>query len=334
MKAIVAVVAALLAGVGTQPSGAAVPVKKWAPGHYIETSDLSSADLQAPGVRGVLVRYQWTTLERDGRIDVAPIRLDMALAKAAGRQFGVILEDKAFGAQPNTRCVPPDLRDGQVIVATDTGRYTCVPLRWQRAVSERWAAFVKAVGRQLDATEVVMAQNTESATSYPGAVPAADYTAHLRREAQAFAAGWPTTPWAMSLNWGVAEKDRTPLVALIADLGGGITHPDSVPPSGQPNPFDPFFGQWKGRSVSAPLAENTFINGRETLLGTRACGGQVCTWTHVVRFVTGTLGAHYAGWQRHAWGRVPFEFARDLAPVLVANPTVTACPSNIRCRTP
>lgn len=330
MNAIWVVIAALW-GVGA--TGAEVPLKKWAPGHYIETSDLSSADLQAPAVRGVLVRYQWTAIERGGRVDVGPIRVDMALAKAAGRQFGVILEDKAFGAEPNTRCVPADLAAAaQVIVATDTGRYTCVPLRWLRPVSERWAAFVKAVGRELDRGDVVMVQNTESATSYPGPVPAADYTAHLRREAQAFADGWPTTPWAMSLNWGVQEKDRAGLVAHIAGLGGGMTHPDSVPPAGQPNPFDAFFGQWQGRIVSAPLAENTFINGRETLLGQRQCGGQVCTWTHVVRFVTGNLGAHYAGWQRHAWGTVRFDFARDLAPVLVANPTVAQCPSNIRCR--
>jgi hypothetical protein len=136
----------------------------------------------------------------------------------------------------------------------------------------------------------------------------------------------------MSLNWQVPAASQGPLVALISSLGGGMAHPDSVPPTGQPNQFDPFFASWKGRIVSAPLAENTFLDGQETLIGQRKCSGKPCTWESVAHFVVGYMGAHYAGWQRYAWGSVPFDFDRDLAPVLIAHPTVTACPSNIRCR--
>jgi hypothetical protein len=323
----------LIAAATVTPAMAAdPPLKKWAPGHYIETADLSSADLRAKGVRGVLVRYQWADLEHDGIIDLSHVRADMAMTKAVGRSFGMILEDKRFNAPPNVRCVPDNLPDGQVVTRSNNGRYGCVSKRWIPAVSERWARFVRMVGQQLDSSDVVMVQNIESATSAKGAVPPADYLAHLRREAQAWADGWPSTPWAMSLNWQVPAAAQGPLVALISSLGGGMAHPDSVPPTGQPNQFDPFFASWKGRIVSAPLAENTFLNGQETLIGQRKCSGKPCTWESVAHFVVGYMGAHYAGWQRYAWGSVPFDFDRDLAPVLIAHPTVTACPSNIRCR--
>lgn len=307
------------------------PAKKWAPGHYIETETLSPKDLRIAGVRGVLVRYQWSTLEHGGVVDLSRVRADMALAKSAGRDFGLILEDKDWGVTAGARCVPDDIKDGQSLELNSFGKLTCRAKTWTRPVSDRWVNFIKTVGRELDDSDVVMVQNTESATA--SGVPAADYLSHLQREARAFAAAWPTTPWAMSLNWTpFRPDDRTELVKLIASLGGGITHPDSVPPLGQPNHYDPLFKAFAGKLVLAPLSENTFLDGAKTLIGQPQCGGKVCTWTDVAKFVTGYLGAHYAGWQRYAWGEVPFQFDRDMAPVLLANPTNKACPANISCR--
>ena len=107
-----------------------------------------------------------------------------------------------------------------------------------------------------------------------------------------------------------------------------ITHPDSIPPNGQGNQFDSFFVSYRGKIVSAPLAEMTYIDGKETVIGTSACP----TFRDFVNFVINKQGAHFAAWQRFAWGKVPYNFGTNLVPSLRAIPTIKTCPSNITCQ--
>ena len=330
----------LVALLSASLSVSAAPAKKWNPGHYLEVDQLEPIDIKEMSqakdvVKGAWVRYNWNSIEQSaGKFDFSPIDRDIATLTAAGFKIGLILEDKAFNKPLGVKCVPADMignatyAGGQAVIPNGA-LYKCVSKRWVTKVSERWSAYLKKVGDRYDSNpNVVMIQNTESAPSYTGAINSVDYVNHLKREANGFATAFPTTPWAMSLNWNVPVNDREPLVKLISSLGGGITHPDSIPPNGQGNQFDSFFVSYKGRIVSAPLAEMTYIDGKETIIGTAAAR----TWKDHVNFVVNTQGAHFAAWQRYAWGKVSYDFNRDLAPALRAVPTIKSCPSNIVCK--
>jgi len=342
--------AAMLAATAALADGP--PLKKWAPGHYFEVKDGGDGQkalkraLDTPKSAGALIRVQWRQIEtRPGVFDMSIIADSLALARAAGKKLGIALEDKGFNVEDEdeARCVPDDMltdarySGGQEVTSQHSGQFACNPKRAVPAVGERWAALLKAVGQRFDADPtLVMVQNTESALNSSG-LSQPDYGAALERQAKAMAAAFPTTPWALSLNWSLMNpKLQVKLIDTIASLGGGMTHPDTVPPSGNGNPFDAYFSTYAGRIVSAPLVELTFLAGGRGHLfrdGTD-CGGHPCTWTDVYDYAVNRLHAHYIFWPRMGWGEDRYIWERDLLPVLEAKKWAinTACPSNIRCQ--
>lgn len=326
-------------------NAADLPVKKWHPGHYTYAWGNTAEALAQPGLVGMHLRFPWRTLEPvAGQYQFGAIRAALAQAKAAGRVVSLAVEDKSWNAPSMTtaRCVPDDLltaanaEGGAAVVQTGTGGYQCTAKRWVPAVAARWDALLMALGAAFDADPALaMVQDTESAGNVfaPVAVQPL-YCARLKTVAAVFARAFPTTPWAMSLNWGVQpEACRTDLVQTISTLGGGLTHPDSPPPKGVGDLFERFFTDFKGRIVSAPLQEMSFVSGSGHI-SQYDCGGRPCVWSDMLTNM-GRMGAQFVYWNKAGWGATApqFDFKRDMLPLLQARgfPVVRECPANIRC---
>lgn len=327
------------------------PIKKWNPGHYIYQNQgavLDEKDLDAPNFSGVHIRVPWRMIEpQKGIYNIELISSILQKAKSKGKVVSIAFEDKTWGSPTEveaTKCVPEYLLsepEAQGAVYTEKkvdGAFRCVAKRWVPKVEERWFALLSVIGKTFDLDPtLVMVQDTESAGQQFASSDDVRiaYCSHMKNRAKAFAASFPHTPWAMSLNWSIQKPEtcRDELVQLISDLGGGITHPDSPPPNGQGDQFDKYFELFKGKIVSAPIQEASNISGKNHI-SEYTCEGRPCVWADMLTLMQ-KWGAHYVYWPKSGWGdkKPVFSLYKDMVPLLEARgfPVVKECPDNIRC---
>jgi hypothetical protein len=127
-------------------AASAEAARKYHPGHYIAMmrGNSSQATMTAsirPGVRGIMKRYTWRSLEpTKGDYDFSEIRSDLDWASAYGMRLVVMIEDKTFTLERPT----PAYLDS-LTVRNRNGGYTAI--RWNATVVARMKALLTALGR-------------------------------------------------------------------------------------------------------------------------------------------------------------------------------------------
>jgi len=127
-------------------SPAAEAARKYNPGHYVallrsQDSPAYMAASLKPGVKGLMKRYSWKSLEpTPGAYNFSEIQSDLHWAAAYGVRLVVMIEDKTFVAE---RATPAYL--DSYTRRNRKGGYTL--LRWNPYVVDRTQRLFRALGR-------------------------------------------------------------------------------------------------------------------------------------------------------------------------------------------
>jgi hypothetical protein len=212
--------------------------RKFNPGHYVvmmrkfQSQDAMYTASNHPGVRGVVKRYTWRSLEPSlGNYNFSEVQADLAWAQSYGKQLVVYIEDKTFVDE----MVGPDYLAKYSLRNRKNG-FTMQ--RWDPYVVARMNALTKAFGARFDSNSALegVIVGEESAPGLDGTVlDAASYTPEKYRDAlismlTAASDNLPTSRVFFNQNFFPRKPAYLAAVAAaVAPRGVVLGGPDNAP---------------------------------------------------------------------------------------------------------
>jgi hypothetical protein len=289
---------------------------------------------QEPLIRGIKKKFLWKQLETSMDVyDTSPIQPYLDWAQAQDKHLVAEIWDRCFGTgcsfAPDYLLTLPEFHGGQVPQGADKGLIARV---WDPVVVDRFIALLSVVGERFDSHPHF--EGLRTAESAPGIAQdepdfeVEDYVAQMKRVASAARDFMPHTVLYTGMNYipgGVANLDL--VGAHIAQVGGGIGHPDTRPSDG-PDGVPCYIVEqtYRGQVALGPSMETGTLD-------------ETDTEPVMLAFAVDTLGADHIFWNRffsHPTLARP-NYLKDyvLPAVSQANARInTGCPSSLApCQT-
>lgn len=191
--------------------------------------------------KGAQIMYPWSALEPEkGVYDFSMIEEDLLYLKKHGKQLFIQLQDATFN--PNNKAIPDYLFSeeyggGAVLQYDDSEQPEgWVAKRWNKAVQERFALFLKALGKEFDGEieginlqETSIGVNSKTASDFT----AQKYISGLKANMKALKTAFPTSTTMIYANFIPGEwlpwEDKGYLKSIYTygnEIGVGLGAPD------------------------------------------------------------------------------------------------------------
>jgi hypothetical protein len=305
--------------------------RKFNPGHYVammrknHSQDAMYTASNHPGVRGVMKRYTWRSLEPSlGVYNFSEVQSDLMWAQSYGMQFIVMIEDKTFVDE-----LPgPDYLTKYSVRNRDNG-FTLQ--RWNPYVVSRMNALTKAFGARFDSNPALegIVVGEETAPGVPGTtLDATGYTPEKYRDAYismltTAADSLPTSRVFFYQNFFPRNQSYIAVIAAAVAskgvvLGGPDNEPDDYAMRTSVYPiYDKFHGKMK---MFIQVEPRNYWHQHAT------AGYSTKYWTMPELFVHArdTLHSNYLWWMDYPRRLYPESYTyQDAVKVISANPTFT-----------
>lgn len=246
--------------------------------HYLYTSagelEGQTALLARPEISGVQVIYNWRRLEpSEGQYDFSAIEADLALARAAGKQLFIQIQDRFFSTEarnlPDYILTDPVYEGGLVPQYQDLEAKKLVQegwaaRQWNPALRARFQALLAALGQRFDG-QIAGLNLPETAVEVNAKDPATGFSCDAYFSATLDTMGAARKAFATSAvvqyvnfwpcEWNNDRKYMERVFAFAAENRIGLGGPDIVPwRKGQMKNAYPFFHSYRGKLPLVAMA--------------------------------------------------------------------------------
>jgi hypothetical protein len=314
---------------GTPPLPASP--RKFNPGHYVvmmrkfQTQAYMYTATNHPGIRGVVKRYTWRSLEPSlGAYNFSEVQSDLTWAQSYGMQLVVYIEDKTFVDE-----LPGPDYLAKYMLRNRSNGYTLQ--RWDPYVVARMNALTKAFGARFDSNTALegVIVGEESAPSLPGTtLDATGYTPEKYRDAlismlSTAADNLPTSRVFFNQNFFPRKPAYLAVVAAaVAPKGVVMGGPDNAPDLKALLTLNyPIYHQFQGKMPMFIQVEPLSYWHEHATSGYAT---KYWTMPELFAYALENLHSNYMFWVNYPRRLYPESYTyQDALKVIAANPTFT-----------